>query len=136
MIEEESEPEHVSREPNDLPPSVDKYDSGFPESLRPRQPKELLWPHPQEAEVLLQEYQTQMAHLFPFIVIPQDVTAAELRVKRPFLWKAVMMEACHLDGSRQIVLGNQLLQEITEAAIIKPQKSIDLLQGLHILMAW
>lgn len=47
-----------------------------------------------------------------------------------------MMEACHLDGPRQIALGNQLLRDITEAAFTKPQKSIDLLQGLQVLISW
>jgi len=106
------------------------------ETLRHRQSTEVLWPHPAEAEALLAEHQANMARLFPFIVIRPDMTAAELRAQRPFLWKAVMMEACHLDGNRQIVLGNRLLKEISEAALTKPSKSVDLLQGLQILIAW
>jgi hypothetical protein len=77
-----------------------------------------------------------MEHLFPFVVIPPGTGCDQLRLQRPFLWKAIMMEACHLDGSRQIRLGNQLLKDISEAAYTKPQKNLDLLQGLQILISW
>lgn len=60
-----------------------------------------LWPQGSEAVMLLAEYRTQMAPLFPFVVIPPGIDAEELRGKRPFLWKGVMMQACHLDRVRQ-----------------------------------
>jgi hypothetical protein len=77
-----------------------------------------------------------MEHLFPFAIVPPDMASDQLRQQRPFLWKAVMMATFNLDGLRQITLGNQLLRDIAEAATMKPQKGIDLLQGLHILIAW
>ena len=47
-----------------------------------------------------------------------------------------MMEACLFDGPRQITLGNALLRDISEAAFTRPQKNLDLLQGLQLLIAW
>jgi hypothetical protein len=95
-----------------------------------------LWPTGPDADALLAEYRgMERLHLFPFVVVPAGLGSTHLRQQRPFLWKAVMMEACHLDGSRQIALGNQLLKDVSEAAYTKPQKSIDLLQGLQILIS-
>lgn len=94
-----------------------------------------LWPAEPEAGAFLDEYRgRERLQLFPFVVIPPALGSVDLRQQRPFLWKAVMMEACHHDGARQIVLGNQLLKDVTEAAYTRPHKNIDLLQGLQILI--
>ncbi|KAK3322363.1 hypothetical protein B0H66DRAFT_554131 [Apodospora peruviana] len=106
---------------------------------KPRRKDEIpttIWPEEPEASVLLQRYHDNTSHLFPFVVIPRHMTARQLRQQRPFLWKAIMMEAYHLDGPKQLVTGNELLREITEAAFTKPQKSLDLLQGLQVLVSW
>ncbi|KAK3333658.1 hypothetical protein B0T19DRAFT_440404 [Cercophora scortea] len=102
----------------------------------PPPPPPQLWPEEDEAASLLAEYTTHLSHLFPFAVVPPRMTSFELRQRKPFFWKAIMMEACHLDGARQMALGDELLREIAEAAITKPQKSLDLLQGLQILISW
>ncbi|KAK0623443.1 hypothetical protein B0T14DRAFT_516266 [Immersiella caudata] len=98
--------------------------------------QEVRWPDGEEAETLLVIYKENLAHLFPFAVVPPQLSSYELREKKPFFWKAVMMEAYLNDGARQIALGNELLRDISEAAILKPQKSLDLLQGLQVLISW
>lgn len=47
-----------------------------------------------------------------------------------------MMQTLCLDASRQIPLGNELLNDIVTASFLQPKKSFDLLQGLEILVAW
>ncbi len=94
------------------------------------------WPEGDEADTLLDVYRKHLGHLFPFTVVPPHLTSAEMRARRPLLWKAVMMEACLFDGARQVALGKELLREISEAAFMKPQKNLDLLQGLQMLIAW
>jgi hypothetical protein len=64
------------------------------------------------------------------------MSSAQLREHRPFLWKAIMMQACLFDGARQIALGEDLLRDISETAFLRPRKSLDLLQGLQILICW
>lgn len=121
------------------PPAGTNPDTGLIAKYPPPQPKQkqpVQWPEDDEAEQLLTEYRTHMAHLYPFAVVPPHMGAAELRRERPFFWKAIMMEACQLDGARQMILGNELLREISEAAIVRPQKSLDLLQGLQLLISW
>jgi len=95
-----------------------------------------LWPDGDEAEALLGVYRRHMAHLFPFAVVPPHLSSAQMREQRPLFWKAIMMEAHLFDGPRQVALGNELLREISEAAFMKPQKNLDLLQGLQMLIAW
>lgn len=99
-------------------------------------PKPLLWPEDAEAEAMLTLYQATLAHHFPFTPIDPRLSSRELRQKRPFVWKAAMMSAYHLDGPRQTALGNQLLKEIIEAAMVSAQKDLDLLQGLQLLICW
>jgi hypothetical protein len=94
------------------------------------------WPDGEEAEILLEEYRTLLGHLFPFVVVSPTASSHVLRQQRPFLWKSVMMGACCLDGPRQIILGNQMLKDICDATILKPQRSLDLLQGIEILISW
>ncbi|KAF4461180.1 cercosporin resistance [Fusarium albosuccineum] len=79
---------------------------------------------------------TVHAALFPFVLVPEHMTALELREHRPFLWKAVMMVGCFLDGARQIKLGEELLTEIGRAAVVDGLKTLDLLHGLQILVSW
>ncbi|GAB1320540.1 Transcription factor domain-containing protein [Madurella fahalii] len=107
-----------------------------PSPQPPQRQAQSLWPHEDEAESLLAEYKTHMGHLNPFAIVPPRMSSAELREQKPFLWKAIMTQSCLFDGPRQIALGNELLREISEAAFMKPQKSLDLLQGLQILISW
>ncbi|KAK7430087.1 hypothetical protein QQZ08_003478 [Neonectria magnoliae] len=104
-------------------------------SATPR-PWDSWWPTPQEAEMLLNNYRTVHAELFPFVVVSDTVTSLELRQDRPFVWKAVMMVGCFLDGARQQKLGKELLGEIGQAAVVDGSKNLDLLQGLQMLVSW
>ncbi|KAK4177060.1 hypothetical protein QBC36DRAFT_140065 [Triangularia setosa] len=105
---------------------------------------ESIWPEGQEAEDLLQEYRSHMQHLFPFALVPPNLSALQMREQRPFFWKGVMVEACHHDGRRQMALGDQLLRDISVAAFQQSSQKgqsllgvgLDLLQGAQVLLAW
>ncbi|KAK0737049.1 hypothetical protein B0T21DRAFT_156225 [Apiosordaria backusii] len=106
---------------------------------------ESIWPEGQEAEELFQEYRSHMQHLFPFALVPPNLSALQMREQRPFFWKGIMVEACHHDGRRQMALGDQLLRDISVAAFQQSgQKAgqssvgvgLDLLQGAQVLLAW
>ncbi|KAH8198022.1 hypothetical protein TruAng_007797 [Truncatella angustata] len=94
------------------------------------------WPEAEEADILLGKYRYEMMPLFPFVMISADVTSDQLHQERPYLWKAVMLEACTLDGFRQVQFGMQLLEDLSEALLLRPKKSLDLLQGLLLYIAW
>jgi hypothetical protein len=95
-----------------------------------------LWPEGNEAVEFLEDYNTFKGHLFPFAVVPPHLDSTQLKTEKPFFWKAIMMTACHMDGLRQMAMGNELLKEVCEAAFMRPQKTLDLLQGLMILISW
>lgn len=47
-----------------------------------------------------------------------------------------MMVGCFFDGARQVRLGKELLADIGKAMILDGVKSLDVLQGLQLLIAW
>lgn len=102
----------------------------------PRDVQAAIWPEGGEAESLLSKYRSSMMSVFPFVIIPEQATSASLRSNHPFTWKALMVQACMDDGHRQQVLGKEVLQELSEALLTKPRKSLDLLQGLILFVAW
>ncbi|KAH7188476.1 uncharacterized protein B0J16DRAFT_94771 [Fusarium flagelliforme] len=104
-----------------------------PDKIRPW---DSWWPTPHEAELLLNGFRTIHSCLFPFVCVPAHMTALELREHRPFLWKAVMMVGCFLDGARQVKLGQELLAELGRSAVVDGLNNLDLLQSLQILVAW
>lgn len=141
----EPEEPHQQQQPNGVSPpeptrAAGSLDSSPPQTTcshpQQQQNEGSLWPDETEAEAMLAEYKSALGRCFPFTVVPGHMSSAELREKRPFLWKGVMLGACYFDGPRQDRLGDELLREISEAAFVRPQKSLDLLQGLQLLIAW
>ncbi|KAM0334122.1 hypothetical protein ACHAQA_001142 [Verticillium albo-atrum] len=98
--------------------------------------REVTWPTGAQAEKDLRLFQQVMQPLYPFVITPPTMDAEQLASERPFLFKAVVVVASHYDAYRQLVLGDRLLTEVAQAALTKPQKSLDLLQGLQLLIAW
>ncbi|PNH46487.1 hypothetical protein VD0004_g1580 [Verticillium dahliae] len=97
--------------------------------------REITWPTGAQADADLRLYRGIMQDLFPFVLPPPDMAAATLASPRPFLFKGVVVVASHYDAYRQLVLGDRMLAEVAQAALTKPHKSLDLLQGLQLLVA-
>ncbi|KAL0931652.1 tRNA processing endoribonuclease [Colletotrichum truncatum] len=100
------------------------------------EPAESPWPLNNESNLMLQTFKDELQPLYPFVIVPPHMGPAELAAERPYLWKGIMMTACHLDATRQVTLGNELLEDIVQSAFTKPKKSLDVLQGLQLLIAW
>jgi hypothetical protein len=64
------------------------------------------------------------------MVIPREMTADELRTKRPLVYMAIMMAASYKDTATQGDLGKRILQYIAEHVIIKGEKSIVVVIGV------
>lgn len=94
------------------------------------------WPLPTESEMLLMVYREMFAEYFPFVIIPRELSSADLRSQRPFLWKAVMVSACIFDSTRQVKLGEELLADIGKASIVDGTRSLDMLQAVEMLIGW
>ena len=107
-----------------------------PRGPAPSPAERWVWLDGVEAALLLKEYHEHMNDLYPFVVVPAHMSSDELRRQRPFLWKAIMIEACHMDGRRQTAMGHQMLTEIAAATLTASSKTLDLLQGIQLLLAW
>ncbi|KAG6320626.1 hypothetical protein E4U22_003065 [Claviceps purpurea] len=94
------------------------------------------WPLASEGEMLLMVYRDMFAHLFPFVIIPRDMSSVDLRAQRPFVWKAVMLSASVFDATRQSKLGEELLADIGKASIVDGTRSLDMLQAVELLIGW
>ncbi|TWU73680.1 hypothetical protein ED733_004454 [Metarhizium rileyi] len=94
------------------------------------------WPLPTESEMLLMVYREMFVEHFPFVIIPRELSSADLRLQRPFLWKAVMVSASIFDATRQVKLGEELLADIGKASMVDGTRSLDMLQAVELLIGW
>lgn len=88
-----------------------------------------------EAEDYLKTFRSQHARFFPFLYIPPDLTAAQLRNQRPYLWLSILTTGSY-SVRRQQHLGDIFRREIAEAMVVRSEKSIDLLLGLLTFIGW
>ncbi|PHH54348.1 hypothetical protein CFIMG_000702RA [Ceratocystis fimbriata CBS 114723] len=90
-----------------------------------------------EAADLLAIYRESREPLFPFVIVPKAMDATELARTRPLLFRAVMMVALFYDGSHQAAAMQELLETLIAASFLgKPQRNLDLLQALQLLICW
>jgi len=89
-----------------------------------------------QAGELFRRYTDQMSPHLPAVVFPPDMTAAELRETKPILFHAVMAAASSEIPSIQKVLTKELMQVFAEKVIVIGQKSLELVQALHVAVIW
>lgn len=94
------------------------------------------YPSATEAQEFLERYRDHIVPLFPFVVVPPNTTAEALRGKSPLLWKAIMMQGLFLHARRQVLMGEEVMRDAVTASFIQGRKSLDLLQGMEVLIAW
>ena len=87
-------------------------------------------------ENLLSIYMNQFCSSFPFVIITPGTKPAQLRATRPFLMKVIRLVASirslrSMWGQRQSVM-----QYISEAVLLKSERSLDLLQGILVLLGY
>ncbi|KAK4935066.1 hypothetical protein LTR10_023798 [Elasticomyces elasticus] len=87
-------------------------------------------------ERLFSDFRTYMNGYFPYVVIPPEVSSASVRENKPFLFRTCIAVACHVDPPVQRQLGEELFRYIGERMLLKGEKSLDLLQGILVLVSW
>jgi hypothetical protein len=85
-------------------------------------------------QMLLDTYRT-MADLFPFVTLPQGLSCRELLQQRPMLMFAVLTVASYDSVLLQLTLSREFRKVVT-VKIMNGEKSLDLLQGLLVFIAW
>ncbi|KAK4447551.1 putative fungal-specific transcription protein [Podospora aff. communis PSN243] len=89
-----------------------------------------------QADELYKRYTEQMAPHLPAVVFPPEMTAADLRATKPILFHAVMAAASSEWPSIQKVLTKELMQVFADKVIVFGQKSLELVQALHVAVIW
>ncbi|KAB8261634.1 hypothetical protein BDV32DRAFT_148280 [Aspergillus pseudonomiae] len=88
-----------------------------------------------ESEECLNHFRTFKLQYFPFVHIPFDKSAGELRRERPFLWLCIMAISTK-STARQHELGLKIRQIVAQEMVVQSDKSIDLLLGLLTFIGW
>jgi hypothetical protein len=88
------------------------------------------------AAALLENYQASMANYFPFVVIPSNTTAQQLRISKPFLFLSVMAVSSYQKTGRKTTLSAEIMRRLSEQMLFKGEKSLDLLQGVLVYAEW
>lgn len=90
-----------------------------------------------EIERGLQYYRTSLFEFFPFVIMPNvNQSAAEFVETKPCLAMIVAMLGSTKDRARQRDLTAHARAYIGDQIVQRGQKSLDLLQGLLLLLHW
>ncbi|KIH88794.1 hypothetical protein SPBR_06657 [Sporothrix brasiliensis 5110] len=88
-----------------------------------------------DAEEALERFRTRKLKYFPFVHIPPMTSAARLQQSRPLLWLSIM--ACSArSADLQTRLCLRLREQIATQAVVKHQRSVDLLLGVVGFLGW
>lgn len=90
----------------------------------------------EQNEKLLSIYQTQLSPQFPFVVIPTSTTLKQLEETRPFLLKVIKMVASLQHRQSMWKQSYTVMRHISEAVIMGSERSLDLLQGILIILGY
>lgn len=97
------------------------------------------WPSGALAERWLSDFRAYSAPLFPFVIIPPG-SSAEVQRNGPFVWKAAVTHSSghgdYGDGNKQIHLCSEMMKEVLTEAFVMARKSMDVLRGLELMVAW
>ncbi|RAK89424.1 hypothetical protein BO79DRAFT_237186 [Aspergillus costaricaensis CBS 115574] len=88
-----------------------------------------------EAEQLLLQFRQQRAY-FPFIEVPEGITAVSMASRQPFLLLAILTVSLTRKPLLQKRLDERFRRVLSERVIFYGEKSMDYVQGLLVYMAW
>ena len=85
-------------------------------------------------QMLMDTYRT-MADYFPFVTLPKDLSCRDMLQQRPMLMFAVLTVASYDSVLLQLTLSREF-RKIVTVKVMNGEKSLDLLQGLLVFIAW
>ncbi|KAF2850515.1 hypothetical protein T440DRAFT_90408 [Plenodomus tracheiphilus IPT5] len=85
-------------------------------------------------QMLLETYRV-MVDSFPFVPLPKDCSCQDLIHQRPILMLAVLTVSSHDSARLQTTLSREL-RKVVMIRVMNGDKSLDLLQGLLVFIAW
>ncbi|OHE90960.1 hypothetical protein CORC01_13737 [Colletotrichum orchidophilum] len=93
-------------------------------------------PPPDTDENLLKIYRTKLAPCFPFVLVPDDVSATILGATRPFLMAAIRMVSSYRSMKSMRGQMYRLLNHVADHMLLRSERSFDLLLGLVVMLGW
>lgn len=88
-----------------------------------------------EADTLLQEYR-KMSHSFPFVPVAANASAQQMYSDAPMLFLAMVTAASWANHQQQMSLDAIYRQELANRTIIRPRKSLSLVQSVLVYLSW
>ena len=89
-----------------------------------------------DLDELLHIFRNDFFPEFPFILLSSEDTSESLRHKNPFLLWSIVAATSYKDFRLQRRLGREIQRQIATRIIMDNEKSLDLLQGLLVHLAW
>ncbi len=90
----------------------------------------------EQAEIALNEYKINYMPNFPFVVIEPEVTAQELFHEKPFLFRVVLLVATRMPLEKKRGMKRNVTAYLGQHLLVNEERSLDLLQGLLVFIAW
>ncbi|RFU29964.1 hypothetical protein B7463_g6352, partial [Scytalidium lignicola] len=84
---------------------------------------------------LLNLFRDHMYAFFPFVVIPQTMTAKELYEQRPYLYHAILAITTR-EPALQRARGKDIMRELAERYVVNGERTLDLLLGVLTYAGW
>lgn len=89
---------------------------------------------PAAAEDLLSLFMTDLLDYFPFIVLPADTTAAQLRHSKPVLFLAIIAaSAIAVDAGLANVMNHEIISLYSQRFFFRGEKSLEMVQALILM---
>ncbi|KAE9374683.1 hypothetical protein N431DRAFT_543935 [Stipitochalara longipes BDJ] len=88
-----------------------------------------------QAEKSIRYFQSK-ASQFPFVLVPPKMGLEALRRERPFFLLSILSFAAHHNEKLQLRLELELRESLSKRVIVHCEKSLDLLQGVLVYLAW
>jgi hypothetical protein len=77
-----------------------------------------------------------MAASFPFVPLAADMTAQQLYGDSPMLFLAIMTASSWREHQRQMALDTIFRQELANRTILRPRRTLGLVQSVLVYLAW
>ncbi|OTA88000.1 hypothetical protein M434DRAFT_399201 [Hypoxylon sp. CO27-5] len=108
--------------------------SQAPATKKPSQPGfGLTW---SQAEQAVYDFRTKFMPFFPFVVLDPDVSAPDILVKKPLLFRSIMLVAAQLTLAKQREITKSILAYVGHRLLMLEERDLGLLQGLLVFIAW
>ena len=89
-----------------------------------------------EAEEVLTIFRRDFCPEFPFVLLSPEDTSESLRHDKPFLFLSIVAVTSYENPQLQRRLAQEIQKQIASRMVVNNERSLDLLQGLLVHLAW